>query len=47
MLLREHLLMSYYGFPSWPPSWTWVDGGQSKHPQGEVGIPTENSVVKY
>ena len=41
MLLRDHPLMSYYGFPSWPPTWTWVDGGQNKHPQGEVGILRE------
>ena len=41
MLLREHPLISYYGFPSWPPTWTWVDGGQNKHPQGEVGILRE------
>jgi hypothetical protein len=38
MLLRYHPLMSYRGLPNWPPTWTWVDGREDKHPKGEVGI---------
>ena len=38
MLLRDHPSMSYKGRSSWPPAWTWIDGGQDKHPTGEVGI---------
>jgi hypothetical protein len=38
MLLRDHPLMSYKGAPSWPPTWTWIDGTEGKHPKGEVGI---------
>ena len=38
MLLRDHPLMSYKGFPSWPPVWTWTDGLEKKNAQGEVGV---------
>ena len=38
MLLRNHPLMRYRGLPSWPPAWTWIDGGEDKHPKGELGI---------
>jgi hypothetical protein len=38
MLLRDHPLMSYKGLPNWPPTWTWTNGLENKHPQGEVGI---------
>ena len=38
MLLREHPLMRYKGVPSWPPTWTWTDGLENKHPQGEIGV---------
>ena len=38
MLLRDHPLISYRGIPSWPPAWTWIDGGEDKHPTGEIGI---------
>jgi len=38
MLLRDHPLMSRYGVPNWPPVWTWMSGGDNKHPRGEVGI---------
>jgi hypothetical protein len=38
MLLRDHPLISYRGIPTWPPAWTWIDGGEDKHPRGEVGI---------
>ena len=37
MFLRNHPLISYGGVPSWPPAWTWVDGGEDKHPTGEIG----------
>jgi hypothetical protein len=38
MLLRDHPLMSYKGFPSWPPVWTWIDGLENKRPKGEIGF---------
>jgi hypothetical protein len=38
MLLRDHPLMSYKGFPSWPPVWTWIDGLENKRPKGEIGV---------
>src|SRR5262245_47676160 len=38
MLLREYPLFSYHGMRSWPPVWTWIAGGDNKHPRGEVGI---------
>jgi hypothetical protein len=38
MFLRDHPLISYRGIPSWPPAWTWIDGGEDKHPKGEIGI---------
>ena len=38
MVLRDHPLMAYHGHPSWPPMWTWVNGLDNKHPQGEIGI---------
>ena len=38
MLLRDHPLFSYHGMHSWPPVWTWMSGGDNKHPRGEVGI---------
>jgi hypothetical protein len=36
MLLRDHPLISYRGIPSWPPDL--IDGGEDKHPTGEIGI---------
>jgi hypothetical protein len=33
--------MTCRGFRSWPPIWTWVEGGENKHPLGEVGILQE------
>jgi len=38
MLLRDHPLISHRGVPSWPPTWTWIDGDENKHPRGEIGI---------
>jgi hypothetical protein len=38
MFLRDHPLISYRGVPSWPRDWTWIDGGEDKHPRGEIGI---------
>jgi hypothetical protein len=38
MLLRDHPLMSYHGVSNWPPTWTWLDGAEDKHPIGEIGI---------
>jgi hypothetical protein len=29
--------MSYRNVPNWPPAWTWLGGGENKHPKGEVG----------
>jgi len=27
------------GVPNWPPTWTWIDGLEDKHPRrGEIGI---------
>jgi len=37
MLLRDHPLMSYMGIPNWPPTWTWIQGQEDKHPKGEIG----------
>ena len=38
MLLRDHPFFRYHGVPSWPPIWTWVNGLENTHPQGEIGI---------
>ena len=38
MLLGEHPLFVYHGMHTWPPVWTWIDGGDNKRPRGEVGI---------
>jgi hypothetical protein len=38
MLLRDHPLMSRHCVHNWPPVWTWKDGGENEHPNGEVGI---------
>jgi hypothetical protein len=38
MLLRDYPLMSRFGVPNWPPTWTWIDGLADRHPKGEVGI---------
>jgi hypothetical protein len=38
MLLRDHPLMSYKGFPSWPPVWLWIYGEEDKGPKGEIGV---------
>ena len=39
--LRCHPLMSYRGVSNWPPVWTWIDGEEIKHAEGEVGILKE------
>ena len=39
--LRWHPLMSYRGVSNWPPVWTWIDGEEIKHVEGEVGILKE------
>jgi hypothetical protein len=38
--LRDYLLMSSNGVPSWPPEWIWADGLRNafRHPTGEIGI---------
>ena len=41
MLLRDHPLMSYKGVPSWPPTWTWIDGRENEQPTGEIGTLAE------
>ena len=41
MELRNHPLMSYMGYGSWPPLWAWIDGKEDKKPRGEVGILKE------
>jgi hypothetical protein len=33
--------MSYRGVSNWPPVWTWIDGEEIKHVEGEVGILKE------
>jgi hypothetical protein len=37
MLLRDHPLMTYRGIHNWPPTWTWINGVENRHPRGEVG----------
>lgn len=29
--------MTYRHLPNWPPAWMWIDGGENKHPRGELG----------
>jgi len=41
MLLREHPLLSYRGFSSWPPRWRARGDGSSPHVVGEIGVLTE------
>ena len=38
MHFRDHPLLSYYGFPSWPPVWTQARGNSINTVRGEVGI---------
>ena len=38
MLLRDHPLMSRHYVHNWPPVWTWINGEENEHPNGEVGI---------
>jgi hypothetical protein len=38
MLLRDHPLLNYRGISSWLPAWSWIDGGDDKHPTGKIGI---------
>jgi hypothetical protein len=38
MKLRDHPLMSYHKLHNWPPTWTWIDGPEDKHPTGEIGM---------
>jgi hypothetical protein len=38
MKLRDHPLMTYKGFRSWPPAWLWRGGYETTYPEGEVGI---------
>ena len=40
MLLRNHPLLNYHGFLSWPPIWTWTGGLENDRPKGEIGILT-------
>jgi hypothetical protein len=37
MRLREHPLLSYRGYPMWPPIWVGLGATKGKSPQGEVG----------
>jgi len=48
MLLRDHPLLSYRGIPSWPPTWTWIEGEENKKPKGEIGtlIAVKLSVIE-
>jgi hypothetical protein len=46
MVLRDHPLMCYKLVPNWPPTWTWVDGLENKHPRGEIGILKAVSLSK-
>lgn len=41
MKLRDHPLMTYVGYPNWPPLWAWIEGKEDKKPTGEVGILKE------
>jgi hypothetical protein len=36
MLLRDHPTMSYRGFPSWPPFWTWTNGFENNDHESEI-----------
>jgi hypothetical protein len=38
--LQDHPEMRYRKSPNWPPTWTWVGGGENTHPKGEIGILT-------
>jgi hypothetical protein len=38
MQLRAHPLMTYRGFPNWPPAWFQVQETRIKSLSGEVGI---------
>ena len=42
MLLRDHLLMSYKGAPSWPPDWFWRDDRKIAHE-----VSTLKQVIPY
>jgi len=37
----RHPLFNHRGVPSWPPTWTWVDGLDNNHPIGEIGTLRE------
>lgn len=41
MKLRDHPLMSYHGFPNWPPRWLPRGDGSTPRVYGEVGVLTE------
>ena len=41
MELRDHPLLSYRGFPHWPPVWVCRDGNVPGRLRGEVGILKE------
>jgi hypothetical protein len=50
MKLRDHPLMTYKDFRSWPPAWLWRGGYETTHPEGEVGILKEvisSNVASY
>jgi hypothetical protein len=38
MHFRDHPLLAYYGFPSWPPVWTRARGTSINTVRGELGI---------
>lgn len=40
MFLRDHPLMSCWGFRNWPPVWSRIRGAGDKHAKGEIGILT-------
>jgi hypothetical protein len=39
--LRDYPHISYQGFHTWPPNWTWTGGAQDVAAKGEVGILKE------
>jgi hypothetical protein len=45
MQLRDHPLMSYRQFSTWPPVWMWIGGTEDRHPKGEVGTLRRVKVV--
>jgi hypothetical protein len=44
MLLRDHPLMNYRGFKTWPPRWHARGDGTAPPVKGEIGVLTEVTI---